>query len=111
MSTAHQVSKMLDQWEQLIEFVEDSYHDNIDEYRYDISVRTALENSVLLPDAPAWTREKLAELDARFQALLLPGRVDDDPAVPWWYARIPRYAGRQLADAFEVWYQVSVEIR
>lgn len=111
MSTARYLSNLLDEWEQLVEFVEDSYHDNIDEYRLDLRVRTHLEEGVQAPDAPPWTREKLAEIDARFRALLLPERVEEDPLVPWWYAQIPKYVGKQLAADFKVWYGISVEVR
>ncbi|ANZ38899.1 hypothetical protein BBK82_25325 [Lentzea guizhouensis] len=102
-------ASMLDQWEQVIDFVEDSYHDNIDEYMYDLSVREAIERRLSEGAEPPWVAERLAELDARFRALLLPEPVRDD--VPWWKAHVPAYAGAELAASLHEWYGVTIEVR
>ncbi|MDT7723837.1 MAG: hypothetical protein QOI21_413 [Actinomycetota bacterium] len=111
MSELALVSNLLDEWDQLVGFIEEGYHDNIDEYRFDLRVRGALEELVRAPDLPEWTREKLVEIDSRLRAVLRPERAEEDPAVPWWLARIPRYAGQELADNLATWYGVQVEVR
>lgn len=100
---------LLDQWEQVIDLVEDSYDDVIDEYHLDLSVRAALERRLEEGPEPEWVPHRLAELDTRFRALLLPRPVRDD--VPWWQAHVPAYAGPTLAAALYEWYGVTVEIR
>lgn len=111
MSELALVSRLLDEWDQLVGFIEESYHDNIEEYHYDLRIREALEDLVRKPDLPEWTREKLNELDSRLRAVLRPERVEEDPDVPWWLARIPRYAGQALADDLATRYGVQVEVR
>ncbi len=103
------IASALDQWEQFIDFVEDSYHDNIDEYMYDLAVREALERRFAAGAEPEWAVQRLAELDARFRALLLPDPVRADG--PWWKAHVPAYAGADLAAALQVWYGVTIEVR
>jgi hypothetical protein len=63
------------------------------------------------PDLLEWTREKLGELDSRLQAVLRPERAEEAPDVPWWLARIPRYAGQALADDLATRYGVQAEVR
>ncbi|RKT53610.1 hypothetical protein [Saccharothrix australiensis] len=102
-------NSLLEQWEQFVQLVEESYDDNIDEYHFDLRVRDALETAVSSDTEPEWVMEKLSSLDERFRALLRPEPVRDD--VPWWRGRVPRYAGEELAAAFRQWYGVEVEVR
>lgn len=110
-------TRLVDSWEQVIEFCEAGYHDVLDEYRFDLSVRDSIERT--LHDEPlrecpqmGWVRAQVAALDGRFRALLqedvvLRGAEED----PWWFRHPPKYAAAEAAAEFARCYGVQVEIR
>ena len=86
-------------WEQFIQFCEEGYDDNLDEYWFDLSIRNAIER--LLTDERLsgfpqmeWVRERIEAVDERFRAVLseqpTPGRSERS----WWEAYRRRGWGR-----------------
>jgi hypothetical protein len=100
--------ELLEGWEQLIEQVEEGYPDNIDEYLNDLEIRGALDRRMKRGEEPRWVAERLAVLDERFRALLLPEPARAD--LPWWEGHLPRRAGAELANAARQWYGIEIEI-
>ncbi|MET8120565.1 hypothetical protein [Micromonospora sp. NPDC005189] len=103
-------------WEQFVGFCEEGYHDNLDEYWFDLSVRHAIENVLTderLRGFPqmGWFREQVGAVDERFRAVLSEERFPARAELPWWEAYVPAWAGPVLAA--ELWdtYGVRVEVR
>ncbi|GAA1568356.1 hypothetical protein [Kribbella karoonensis] len=100
-------------WRGFVEECETGYADNIYEFQNDLGVRNLI---MKILDSPTlrnysqmeWVREEIGQVDARYRALLLEPEVR--PGRPWWEARIPRLAGRELAEDFVTEYGVRVAI-
>jgi hypothetical protein len=60
-------------------------------------------------DQMAWVRAEVEAIDNRYRALLTDHDVRS--TINWWEARIPRFAGPELADDFKTHYRVEVEVR
>lgn len=105
---------LLEEWAQVVRECEAGYEWNVYEYHNDLGVRDALERIVSDPDRAHEERAevalRLAEIDARFQALLQPG-VQVGPAEdPWWHRGVPRRAGAELAAELKEWFGADVEV-
>ncbi|MBQ0902603.1 hypothetical protein [Micromonospora sp. U21] len=103
-------------WEQFVGFCEEGYHDVLDEYWFDLSVRQAIETALTddrLRGFPqmGWFREQVGAVDERFRAVLSEERLPARVELSWWEAYLPAWAGPVLAA--EVWtsYGVRVEVR
>ncbi|MEU5961294.1 hypothetical protein ABZ777_08790 [Micromonospora parva] len=103
-------------WEQFVELCEAGYHDNLDEYWFDLSVRDAIERVLTderLLGFPqmGWVRERVEAADERFRAVLsdqpMPGRTERQ----WWEAYVPAWAGPEFAAELRGTYGVHVEVR
>ncbi|MFF5054062.1 hypothetical protein ACFY1S_12855 [Micromonospora sp. NPDC000663] len=103
-------------WEQFVGFCEEGYHDNLDEYWFDLSIRDSIER--LLTDERlfgfpqmGWVRERIEAADERFRAVLseqpMPGRSERS----WWEAYLPAWAGSEFATELRDTYGVHVEVR
>ncbi|MGW3854628.1 hypothetical protein [Micromonospora arida] len=103
-------------WEQFIQFCEEGYDDNLDEYWFDLSIRNAIER--LLTDERLsgfpqmeWVRERIEAADERFRAVLseqpTPGRSERS----WWEAYLPAWVGPELAAELRDTYGIRVEVR
>ena len=100
---------LLDEWRDFVAGCEAGYGWNVYEYHNDLAVRDRLEAGVAELDADE--AASLAQVDARFRALLQPG-VEVGPAEdPWWHRGVLRYAGAELAKELKEWFQVDVEVR
>ena len=109
---AESPEELLDQWREFVEGCEQGYEFNVMEYHTDLSVRDRIEACLRSPGRtdPVYAA-RVAEVDARFRALLQPG-VEVGPADdPWWHRGVLRYAGDALADGLREWFSVEVEAR
>lgn len=103
--------ELLDEWRGLVEACEQGYEYNVMEYHADLSVRDRLETRLRGAPPVEGFAAQVAEVDARFRALLQPG-VEVGPADdPWWHRGVPRYAGSALADGMREWFGVEVQPR
>ncbi|MDG4778646.1 hypothetical protein O7614_03170 [Micromonospora sp. WMMD961] len=107
--------ELLAQWAQFVEFCEEGYDDNLDEYDNDLTVRDLIErvlNAPALEGVPElrWMREQVAESDERFRALLGSEPLPFEVPRPWWRARLPRYGGAEMVDDARRRYGVRVEL-
>lgn len=73
-------------WEQFVGFCEEGYHDILDEYWFDLSVRDAIER--VLTDERlfgfpqmGWVRERIESADDRFRAVLSEQPMPGSPSV------------------------------
>lgn len=107
---------LVEGWEQFVEFCEEGYHDVLDEYWFDLSVRHAIETALTdermrgFPQM-GWFREQVGAVDERFRAVLSEQRMPGRGEWPWWEAYAPAWAGPELAA--ELWdtYGIHVEVR
>lgn len=103
-------------WEQLVEFCEEGYHDNLDEYWGDLSIRDAIE-SVLTDERLSgfpqmgWVRERIEAADERFRAVLSEQAMPGHSERSWWQAYVPAWAGPEFAAELRDTYGVHVEVR
>ncbi|WP_405966025.1 hypothetical protein OG713_45770 (plasmid) [Streptomyces sp. NBC_00723] len=97
----------VESWREFVEECRDGYPDSLAEYEFDLSVRDRLQ--VALGDETMQTPELVEEfrrfrqaverIDQEFSALASVVRpVAEGNVLPWWHLRIPRSAGRELAD-------------
>jgi hypothetical protein len=103
---------LLASWRQFVESCEQGYADNWFEFSNDRWVRRAIE--ILLCDVglsayPEWDEwaQAVADLDARYRAILIP--LPGEPG-PWWESSVPRIAGRDLAEDVLLYYGVHLEV-
>ena len=101
-------AEMLDEWRRVVREIEAGYSWNVYQYHNDLSVRDRLEAAIA--DDPELAAE-VAEVDARFRALLQPGVQVGPEEDPWWHRGVPRYAGPELAAEMKEWVQADVEVR
>lgn len=110
-------AEALGAWEGVVGCCERGYHDDLDEYRFDLGARDVIQaalDSDLLHDWPEMhrVREQVAVVDARFGALLQRDRpLDVPPSAPWWDRYPLRFAGPRLAADYRQRYGVDVEVR
>jgi hypothetical protein len=107
-------TEVIGRWESFVGDCEDGYGDNIDEFHNDLSVRGLIAEMLRSPELAkygqmGWVRAAIEAIDARYRALLLDQEVR--PGASWWKAKVPRFAGRELADDFRSWYQLEIEVR
>ncbi|MGW2044703.1 hypothetical protein ACWCPF_05920 [Streptomyces sp. NPDC001858] len=94
----------VESWREFVEECGDGYSDSLAEYEFDLSVRDRLQKA--LDDETLRTveefqrlREAVDSIDQEFSALTSVVRpVAEGDALPWWHLRIPRSAGRELAE-------------
>ncbi|WP_327042434.1 hypothetical protein OG400_08295 [Micromonospora ureilytica] len=103
-------------WEQFVGFCEEGYHDILDEYWFDLSVRDAIER--VLTDERlfgfpqmGWVRERIESADDRFRAVLSEQPMPGLSERPWWEAYAPAWAGPELAAELRDTYGINVEVR
>ena len=106
-------SEVVGAWLGFVEECEVGYGDNIYEFDNDLSVRSLIEKVLGDPrmsDYPqlGWVREEIAAIDARYRALL--GEEEVRPSHPWWEARVPRFAGEEVAADLMARYGVTVDV-
>ncbi|MEU4471364.1 hypothetical protein [Micromonospora sp. NPDC023888] len=107
--------ELLGQWAQFVEFCEEGYDDNLDEYNNDLTVRDLIErvlNGPALAGIPelGWMWAEVTEADERFRALLGSEPLPFEVPRPWWRARLPRYAGAEMVADARRRYGVRVEL-
>jgi hypothetical protein len=100
---------LLDEWRDFVQECEAGYPWNAVEYHNDLSFRDRIEAG--LADADPAVAAEVAELDARFRALLQPGVQVGPEEDPWWHRGVLRYAGAELAVGLKEWFQVEMEVR
>jgi hypothetical protein len=112
----HLPTTLIAAWEQTVEQCEEGYHDNLDEYRFDLQARDTIEQ--VLRDGPlrecpqmGWVRAEVEAIDRRFRMLLqedvvVPGPPDD----PWWRRHPLKYAGAEAVAEY-AGYGIHVETR
>lgn len=101
---------LLSSWERFIQLVAKGYSFTLDDYLSDLDVRDLIEGvlAVAPADDAAPARDRLATLDARLRALVVPAggclwgeNVADEegwtPESHWWYYTRPRHPGPDLA--------------
>ncbi|MEV4348790.1 hypothetical protein AB0J83_30400 [Actinoplanes sp. NPDC049596] len=105
---------MVDAWSSFVAQCSQGYDMSIYEYENDLSVRSMIER--LLTDEElagfpefAGFAARVAEIDARFRALLQEGVEIRDSAAAWWERGVPRMAGAELAEDFHVMFGVTVQ--
>ncbi|WP_328651360.1 hypothetical protein OG598_25260 [Micromonospora sp. NBC_00330] len=103
-------------WEQLVEFCEEGYDDNLDEYWSDLSIREAIERVLTderLVGFPqmGWVRERIEAADERFRAVLSEQTMPGLSERPWWEAYLPAWAGPEFAAELRDTYGIHVEVR
>lgn len=81
---------------------EDGYEWGIDEYGNELGVRDAIESALHAPVLGKYPelgafRVRVAEIDAKFMALLSEGPEVRGPKHTWWSRRLPHAAGPELA--------------
>ncbi|MEU7840371.1 hypothetical protein AB0B39_05290 [Micromonospora sp. NPDC049114] len=103
-------------WEQFVGFCEDGYDDILEEYRFDLSVRHAIEN--VLTDERlfgfpqmGWVRERIEAADERFRAVLSEQRMPGPDERQWWEAHVLAWAGPTLAADLRDAYGIHVQVR
>ncbi len=92
----------LEVWAAFTADCENGYQGNIYEYENDISVRDVIEKALtsLGPAEDAAVTvfaDAVAEIDARFAAVLNSGPAIRDETVPWWRRRLPVSGGHEFA--------------
>jgi hypothetical protein len=103
---------LLDEWRRFVDDCELGYEYNVMEYHADLSVRDRIEACLRMPGrTDADYAERVAQVDARFRALLQPGMEVGPEGDPWWHRGVLRYAGYALADGLREWFSVEVEAR
>jgi hypothetical protein len=106
---------LLEEWAQLVRECEAGYEWNLYEYHTDLQVRDALERIVSdharAHEERAEVATRLAEIDARFEAILQGGVEVGPEEDPWWHRGVPRLAGPDLAAELREWFGVEVEVR
>ncbi|MCZ7377354.1 hypothetical protein [Micromonospora sp. WMMC250] len=107
---------LVEGWEQVVEFCEEGYHDNLDEYWFDLSIRHTIERMLTderLLGFPqmGWVRERVEAADERFRAVLSEQRMPARREVPWWEAYVPAWAGPVLAAELRDTYDIRIEVR
>ncbi|PPK63173.1 hypothetical protein V5P93_004109 [Actinokineospora auranticolor] len=105
---------LVEAWEQMVEFVEEGYYDNIYEYNNDLFVRGKVQDVLddeVARGLPGFAelRARLDALDARFRAVLFPEPSRDYG--DWWHNHLPRYAGPELASDIANHYGLTIEVR
>lgn len=110
--TTQSPQALLEAWRGLVEACENGYEYNVMEYHADLAVRDRLERCLRSPGrADASLAAQVAEVDARFRALLQPGVEVGPENDPWWHRGVPRYAGTDLAEGMHEWFGVEVDPR
>ena len=100
---------LLDEWRDFVRECEAGYGWNVYEYHNDLSVRGRLQAT--LDEGDPELAAQVAEIDARFRALLQPGVQVGPEEDPWWHRGVLRHAGPELASELKDWFQVDVEVR
>ncbi|MGW3784849.1 hypothetical protein ACWD5Z_09685 [Micromonospora chokoriensis] len=107
---------LVEGWEQVVEFCEEGYDDNLDEYWFDLSIRHTIDRMLTderLSGFPqmGWVRERVAAADERFRAVLSEQRMPARREMPWWEAYVPAWAGPVLAAELRHTYDIRIEVR
>lgn len=107
-------ARLIEQWDTFVGSCEEGYSESIEEFWNDRDIRRILEavikDSTLAEfDQISWVRAEVSAIDERYRTLLTDHDVRS--SANWWEVRIPRFAGRELADDFKAHYQVDVEVR
>ncbi|MEV4761014.1 hypothetical protein AB0J89_00095 [Micromonospora chokoriensis] len=107
---------LVEGWEQVVEFCEEGYDDNLDEYWFDLSIRHTIDRMLTderLLGFPqmGWVRERVAAADERFRAVLSEQRMPARREMPWWEAYVPAWAGPVLAAELRDTYDIRIEVR
>lgn len=103
---------LLKEWRRFVDDCELGYEYNVMEYHADLSVRDRIEACLHPPGrADAGFAAQVADVDARFRALLQPGVEVGPEDDPWWHRGVLRYAGYALADGLREWFSVEIEAR
>lgn len=100
---------LLDEWREFVASCEAGYGWNVYEYHNDLAVRDRLQTT--LEEMDAAEAAQVAEIDARFRALLQPGVQVGPEEDQWWHRGVLRYAGPELAAGLKDWFSVDVEVR
>ena len=105
---------LVEEWESLIDDVEEGYELDIYEFRNDLSVRDLLEKVFTDPQfaglAPvAHMRARVAAADTRLRAAFVPEVVVGPSAWPWWRRGVLARAARHYAEDAMRHYNVKVD--
>ena len=105
---------LLEQWENAVDDVEETYPLGLDDYLDDMDGRELIEGAmeVATPETRRANLKRLQKADARMKALLVPaGRClwgsdmaeqhDWTPQKNWWYFMAPREPGPELKEDLE----------
>ncbi|MEV4716973.1 hypothetical protein AB0J94_07210 [Micromonospora noduli] len=103
-------------WEQFVGFCEEGYHDVLDEYWFDLSIRDAIERMLNDPrlfgfPQMGWVRERIEAADERFRAVLSEQPMPWGSEGSWWQAHVPAWAGPEFAAELRDTYGIHVEVR
>ncbi|MEO8030428.1 MAG: hypothetical protein ABJC74_16345 [Gemmatimonadota bacterium] len=113
---SHGLRGLVENWERVVRDLEQGYKLTFDDYLNDMDGRQLLENAVnFAPEViRAAYRDRIAAADGRVEAILVPssrciwGQIvaDDEgwrPAKNWWYFRLPKAPGAQMAEELKHW--------
>ncbi len=107
---------LVENWERVVRDLAQGYQLTFDDYLNDMDGRQLLENAVgFAPEEiRAAYRDRIAAADSRAEAVLVEssrciwGQIvaDDEgwrPAKNWWYFRLPKAPGPQMAEELKSW--------
>lgn len=85
-------NSLLEQWNELVDEVEEGYGWSAPELANDLGCRTALARlwRLLPPRVRAVRQRELEEIDRRFRSATVDWPGHDDPEGLWWLRRVPR---------------------
>lgn len=97
------LSGMVEAWHQLVAQIEEGYHDIIEEYWNDLSVRDLLDELLaVIPEGSvrSWVTQEIEQADQRYRDAT---REVDKPIfgsgeMAWWWRRVPNVLVGELRD-------------
>lgn len=94
---------VLGNWQDFVSSCEQGYDEDQFEYDHDLEDRDTLEKALNDPVLNGfaeieWLRREVYAVDERFRGLLHEQPRRDPASSPWWYAYVPRFAGREFAE-------------
>lgn len=107
--------EILNDWNRFVFLCEEGYDDNQPEYDNDISDRSALEKALNDPVLNGFAeierlRREVHAADERFRGLLHERPRRDPASSPWWYAYVPRFAGRECAEDMHRMHGLNIRV-